>query len=315
MLFLYINQIINKMSSNSKEPNRKKSSFSFFGIEKASPTFQKIMTKYRNNRNSTMEKGYNILSIVEKAKYKFENMETEDDYLMKELRQDRKILRKLIFLYGQRAGNHINEIKNNDEFKTKIDKNIFFTPKEMHKIKKGKDRNKTEKNFIPLLPNLFRDKTKSFDKFYKNKTIIDKEKQTHNTSKNSTGMLGFYNTTSNIKAINKNKKRKFNKKNISDLSKKTILNTEDEYVNINRRPEDMRDKIIFNELKKNSLFKNKTNREFHLSQKLYMDNLAQINKDFTKTKNEFRKHFVINDYGCNFSKVQYEYLTKKYFKY
>ena len=77
----------------------------------------------------------------------------------------------------------------------------------------------------------------------------------------------------------------------------------------------MRDKIIFNELKKNSLFKNKTNREFHLSQKLYMDNLAQINKDFTKTKNEFRKHFVINDYGCNFSKVQYEYLTNKYFKY
>ena len=46
-----------------------------------------------------------------------------------------------------------------------------------------------------------------------------------------------------------------------------------------------------------------------------MDNLAQINKDFTKTKNEFRKHFVINDYGCNFSKVQYEYLTNKYFKY
>ena len=218
------------------------------------------MTKYRSNRNSTTEKGYNILSIVEKAKYKFENMETEDDYLMKELRKDRKFLRKLIFLYGQRAGNHYNEIKNNDEFKAKLDKNIFFSPKEINKIKRGNYRNKTEKNFIPLLPNYFYDKKKSYDKFYKTKTIIGKEKQAYNTPKNSKGIFGFYNTTSNIKVINTNNIRKMNinKKNISDLSKKYILKTEDEYLNLNKRQDDMRDKIIFHELKKNSLLKNKT---------------------------------------------------------
>ena len=305
------------MSSNSKESNRKKSNFSLFGVENASPTFQKIITKYRNNRNSTMEKGYNILSIVEKAKYKYENMETEDDYLMKELRNDRKFIRKLVFLYGQRAGNHFNEMKNNDEFKAKVDKNYFFTPKEINKIKKGKYINKAENNFIPLLPNCFYDKKKSFDKFFKTKTIIGKENQTYNTSKNSTKIHGFYNTTSNIKSINSNNIRKMNinKKNISELSKLANLNIENEYININRRPYDMRDKIIIHEPKKNWLLKNKTNKEFNLSQKLYMDNLTQINKDFTKTKNEFRKHFIINDYGCNFSKVQYEYLNNKYFKY
>ena len=306
---------MNKMPSNSKESNTKKSNFSLFGVENASPTFQKIMSKYRSNRRSTIEKEYNILSIVEKARYRFENLETEDDYLMKELRKDRKFIRKLIFLYGQKAGKHYNEMKNNDEFKAKVDKNYFFTPKEMHKIKKGNDRNKSEKNFIPLLPNCFHDKKKSLDKFFRTKTIIDKEKQTSNNSKNSTRMLGFYNTTSNIKSNSNNiRKMNINKKNISELSKLN-LNLENEYLNINRTPDDMRDKIIIHELKKNSLFKNKTNKEFYLSRKLYMDNLTQINKDFTKTKNEFRKHFITNDYGCNFSKIQYEYLNKKYFKY
>ena len=46
-----------------------------------------------------------------------------------------------------------------------------------------------------------------------------------------------------------------------------------------------------------------------------MDNIVKIKKDFTKTKNEFRKHFTTNDYGCNYSKLQYQYLEKKFLKY
>ena len=312
LIFSYINQIMNKMSSNSIDPKKK-----IFGIENASPTFQKIITKYRNNRNSNLEDAQNIMSIVEKAKYKLENMETEEDYLMKELRNDRKFMRKLIFLYGQRAGNHYNEIRSYNEFKSKVDKNYFFSPKEIQTIKTRKKKIKTEKNSIPLLPNFFYNKKKSSNKFLKIKPTIDKEKKTSYLSKNSTGMSRFYNTTSNIKIINNNKgKNNNNQKNLTEFSQRNIPNNiEDEYLNINRKPDAIRDKIIFLKLKKNSLFKNKTNNEFHLSKKLYLDNLIKINSDFTKTKNEFRKHFVTNDYGCNYSKQQYEYLTKKYFKY
>ena len=114
------------MSSNFNEPKNKKKNFSFFGIENASPTFQKIITKYRKNKSSNMEKGKNILAIVEKARNKYENAQTEEEYLLKELRNDRKFIRKLIFLYGQRAGNHYHEINDFNEFKSKVDKNFFF---------------------------------------------------------------------------------------------------------------------------------------------------------------------------------------------
>ena len=107
------------MSSNFNQPKNRKKNFSFFGIENASPTFQKIITKYRKNKSSNMEKGKNILAIVEKARNKYENAQTEEEYLLKELRNDRKFIRKLIFLYGQRAGNHYHEIKDFNEFNQK----------------------------------------------------------------------------------------------------------------------------------------------------------------------------------------------------
>ena len=244
------------MSSNSIEPKKKKKYFALFGIENASPTFQKIITKYRNNRNSNLEDARNIMSIVEKAKYKLDNMETEEDYLMKELRNDRKFMRKLIFLYGQRAGNHYNEIRSYNEFKSKVDKNYFFSPKEIQTIKTRKKKIKTEKNSIPLLPNFFYNKKKSSNKFLKIKPTIEKEKKNYNL----TGTSRFYNTTSNIKIINNNKeKTSINQKNLTEFSQKNIpSNIEDQYLNINRKPDAIRDKIVFLKLKKNSLFKNKT---------------------------------------------------------
>ena len=304
------------MSSNFNEPKNKKKNFSFFGIENASPTFQKIITKYRKNKSSNMEKGKNILAIVEKARNKYENAQTEEEYLLKELRNDRKFIRKLIFLYGQRAGNHYHEINDFNEFKSKVDKNFFFTPKEIQKIKIDKNRIKTQKNSIPLLPNFITNKKKSLDKLFK--STISKEKPKYNLSKNSTGMLGFYNTTSNIKFIrtNNNRKNNINQMNINEFSKNILaIDTRKEYLNTNGKLDSIRDKIEFLDLKKNSLYKNKTNKEFHLKRKVYMDNIVKIKKDFTKTKNEFRKHFTTNDYGCNYSKLQYQYLEKKYFKY
>ena len=234
------------MSSNFNQPKNKKKNFSFFGIENASPTFQKIITKYRKNKSSNMEKGKNILAIVEKARNKYENAQTEEEYLLKELRNDRKFIRKLIFLYGQRAGNHYHEINDFNEFKSKVDKNFFFTPKEIQKIKIDKNRIKTQKNSIPLLPNLITNKKKSLDKLFK--STISKEKPKYNLSKNSTGMLGFYNTTSNIKFIrtNNNRKNNINQMNINEFSKNILAtDTRKEYLNTNGKLDSIRDKIEF----------------------------------------------------------------------
>ena len=94
------------MSANIDEQKNKKKSFKFFGIENASPTFQKIITKYRSKKKDIKAKPKSILAYVEKARFKAEKIETENEYLMKELRNNRKFTENLIFLYGQRAEKH-----------------------------------------------------------------------------------------------------------------------------------------------------------------------------------------------------------------
>ena len=119
------------MSLLPKEP--KKQDSKFFGLENASPTFQKIITKYRQKRKDLNEKPKSILAFVEKARYLAENRETEDEYMMKELKHDRKFTQNIVYLYGQRAENHYNEINNQKEYKPKVNKNYFFTPKEIQR--------------------------------------------------------------------------------------------------------------------------------------------------------------------------------------
>lgn len=308
------------MSSNIDEQKNKKKSFKFFGIENASPTFQKIITKYRSKKKDIKAKPKSILAYVEKARFKAEKIETENEYLMKELRNNRKFTENLIFLYGQRAEKHYNEINEHKEFKTKVKKNYFFTPQEILKLSNKKNRIKNKKGSLPLLTDYIIDKKKSIfspKNLSKNKFTFNKDNKT--SSKNSTGMLGFYNTTGNIKTvnnesnkiknnINKIPNRKFTENNISQAN-----NNKNDFIYIKTKTDNFRDQIESLNYKTNTLYKNKTNNDFHLKRMMYMNELAQIDKDFLRTKNEFTKHFKTNDYGCNFSKLEYEYLKKKYF--
>ena len=105
--------------------------------------------------------------------------------------------------------------------------------------------------------------------------------------------ISKFNTENNIPALEKNK--------------------EPLLLDLNTPSESVRDKILRLTNRRSTKYISRTNDEFFLNKVDYMDKLAKINDDFTKTKNEFRKHFKVNDYGCNFSKLEYEFLTKKYF--
>lgn len=311
------------MSSNIVEQKNKKKSFKFFGIESASPTFQKIITKYRSKKKDINAKPKSILAYVERARFKAENIETENEYLMKELRNNRKFTENLIFLYGQRAEKHYNEINNHKEFKTKVKKTYFFTPHEILTLSNKKKRIKTKRGSLPLLTDYIVNKKKSIfspKNLSKTKFPFNKVNKSCKTSpKSSTGMHGFYNTTGNINTVNNeyNKNRidinklpntQFTENNISQAN-----NNQNDFKYIKTKTDNFRDKIESLKYQTNTLCKNKTNEDFHLKRIMYMNELAQIDKDFLRTKNEFTKHFKTNDYGCNFSKLEYEYLKKKYF--
>jgi hypothetical protein len=312
------------MSSSLVQTANKAKSYKLFGLENASPTFQKIITKYRNKRKDLQEKPKTIMAFVEKARYQAENMETEDEYMIKELRNDRKFSEQLILLYGQRAEKHYNELNNHKVSKLKLKKNYFFTPSELQKLKREKNKTRNTKSTPPYLTDLiFLRKPSIFvgDKILKMTSTFNKEKKSYNSSKNSTGMLGFYNTASNIKTVSNDKIRK------NDIKKNSItkFNTENNILPEVKKQEplllldlnsntNVRDRILTLTKRRSTKYVNKTNDEFSLDRMEYMNKLVKINNDFMKTKNEFRKHFKTNDYGCTFSKLEYEFLTKKYFK-
>lgn len=252
------------------------------------------------------------MAFVEKARYKAENMETEDEYMIKELKKERKFARQLKTLYGLKAENHYNELKT-EEFRTKLNKNFFFTPSEFKRFKDDKIKKRKNRGSIPLLTNFIKNKKKSIfslDKLVKSTSTFKTDNK--NSSKNSTGKLGFYNTSPYMKTLNKND---INKKSISELKTENEISGNRKKENskyFNTKTESFRDKILY-PLNKSNFNKNRTNNEFYLNRLIYMDELSQINKDFLKTKNGFRKHFKNNDYGCNYSRILYEYLNRKFF--
>ena len=307
------------MSLNENKKEIKPRNNNFFYLENSSPTFQKIISNYRNKRKDMKEKNKSILTYVEKARYKAENMETENDYMIKELRNERKFTRQLKILYGKKAEKHYNELKNNEEFRIKLNKNLFFTPNEIKRFMEDKINKRKKRGSLPLLSNFIINKKKSIfsiDKLVKSTTTFKNEKKNYNSSKNSTGMSGFYKTSPNMKILNDNKrKNEINKKAVTNLKTENEIPTYNKRINLiyyNTKTESFRDKIL-NPSNKSSVNKNKTNNEFYLNRFAYLDELSQINQEFLKTKDGFRKHFKINDYGCNKSKILYEYLSRKFF--
>ena len=300
------------MSLNADNQKRRPINFKFFYLENSSPTFQRIILNYRSKKKDIKEKPKSIMAFVEKARYKAENMETEDEYMIKELKKERKFARQLKILYGLKAENHYIELKT-EEFRTKLNKNFFFTPSDFKRFKDDKIKKRKDRGSIPLLTNFIKNKKKSIfslDKLVKSTSTFKTDNK--NSSKNSTGKLGFYNTSPNMKALNKNN---INKKSISELKTENEISGNRKKENskyFNTKTESFRDKILY-PLNKSNSNKNRTNNEFYLNRLIYMDELSQINKDFLKTKNGFRKHFKNNDYGCNYSRILYEYLNRKFF--
>ena len=300
------------MSLNADNQKRRPINFKFFYLENSSPTFQRIILNYRSKKKDIKEKPKSIMAFIEKARYKAENMETEDEYMIKELKKERKFARQLKILYGLKAENHYNELKT-EEFRTKLNKNFFFTPSEFKRFKDDKIKKRKNRGSIPLLTNFIKNKKKSIfslDKLVKSTSTFKTDNK--NSSKNSTGKLGFYNTSPYMKTLNKND---INKKSISELKTENEISGNYKKENskyFNTKTESFRDKILY-PLNKSNSNKNRTNNEFYLNRLIYMDELSQINKDFLKTKNGFRKHFKNNDYGCNYSRILYEYLNRKFF--
>lgn len=300
---------------------KKIKNFKFYDIENASSTFQKIITKYQAKKVLVKKQPKNILAFIEKAKFKAENLETENEYMMKELRRDIKLDQELVNLFGQRAKKHYNEL-NTKKFKSKINKFDFFTPKEIIKIEEEK-KEMLNNSQVRTLPNLshiiFKSKKISFSPTLMAKrgsrffNTFNKDLNNNNFPSNTTRFKRFYNTSTNMK------------KYLNSQSNNKSFNINDNNIHIFENNKTFPNKTIKNEkffrdkigmISNNNLSLtnyNNNNMGFNTNKIDYLNTLAQIKRQFTNREKEFKTHFRNNDYGCKFSKMEYRYLTKKFF--
>ena len=126
----------------------------------------------------------------------------------------------------------------------------------------------------------------------KTNSTFGKGKKSINSSKNSTGMLGFFNTTSNIRNIKTEENKK--KTGIKKISISKFLNTncskykerKNNLFYYNTKTEVFRDQIEDIDNNRKRKRKNKTNSEFNFNRIIYMDRLMQYKDYFTKTINK-----------------------------
>ena len=321
-----------KKISNSLKTKKIKD-FKFYDIDKASTTFQKIITKYRIKKEKLEKQPKNLMAFIEKARFKAEKLETENEYMIKELKKDIKVEKELIDLFGSRAKKHYNEV-NNKKFQSKINKYDFFTPKEIKEIEEEKKNIKKNKNHkqgsLPELTHIiFKGRKTSFSPTIMSKNsshffkTYSKEIKSNNSSSISTKFKSFYNSTNIKKSIKYRPYNTFDGKNnyikvVVENNKTNPNNIVNTKVSFNSRINKLRD-TMDNLNKKNmnlnlTQYRNKRNNEFNLSQMAYLDTLVKINNQFIKKEKLFQNHFRNNDYGCGFSKMEFRYLTKKYFK-
>ena len=307
--------------------------FKFLEIEKATPQFQRIINRYRHKRKARSIKTRTVMAFIDKAKFKVEKLESDKEYILKELKVNIKLEKELFNLYGKRAKNHYNEVKYK-HYKSKINKYDFFTPKELKslkEIKKPKTKSRNKPRALPELSNIIFTQNKtgfSPSSLRKNNNkfanTFNNEITSNTISSKNTKFQNFYNTSNQMKQYNHYKPyRTF------DIVDNNINN------NLKIKNKSNRNKLI---KKNNDYFK--TNMEFNdnnisSSEKIkilnltsynnnvenkvnvigvdYINTLDDIKRQFTKSKLKFKDFFRNNDYGCKLSNIEYKYLTKKFY--
>ena len=363
-----IERLINSDNENS-DSNIKKTKY--YDVENSSTTFQKILNRYKHRNDRTPDNGkIDMLAMIEKAKFKAEKFENENEYMMKELRNDVKIGKELESLFGPRAKFHYYSYKNT-KFQLKLNKNDFFTPNAMKNMKTKEKAKcakineyashnkllkhiitkprltriifKSSKNYFSPNKNKKKNKYKSLNRdFSKDEASFSPIIKKNNLDSNSNNEMLIIENDPSIQEnkicltqprLNKNK-NKIQKDNENGMKNKNLYKryglSSDKIKNTNlkiyndmvikendKNAKSTQDYFSFNykPSSNKNFFSNYNNTVnfFHATGVKYLHKLNSFKNYLVTNAKQCENHFKKNDYGCGYSKMQYRYLTKKYF--
>ena len=268
----------------------------FFNVDQSSSVFKSIINNYLDEQKSKNKKKNNLIFIFDQKRRAVENKESEEDYLLKDLKKLRIIDHELINQYGDKAKEEYHDISPN-KINIKMEKKLFLDGLDIKENNKTNyiEEEQEEKRFIHL-PKIFHYKKnscqlkKNYPYFRKGNSSI---KQLQKTS------------TRSEKDLTRNKKKSlFNIKSYDGIFIQDNTITKNP---IEQKYE--KNKNNTKSMKLMKLIKKKPKKQIN-----YIDTLNEVRKDFMKKERSYKQLFKSNDYGCSESNRKYHYMMQKYFE-
>ena len=297
-------------------------------ILNSTKTFRNLISKYHRKKREQKDNinfKQRLYKNIENNLQRLENEEHDDEYIIKEVRKDVELKRRILFSFGTKALKHYDEVKNL-RVKTKINKNKFFNPlsdfsinnskslfdgdtnerkyieriihfPKIADIEQNSSKNQSLYNSISMLKqlensNIFEEQDKTSDSFITRKYIPSSKKEKEK-DKEKDNINYYYNTFNNISSItNKDSSNKF----LSNILSPPFNGKEHSF-NKNR---------TFSNKYKESKYK------YFIDQN-YLNYINTMKTRFASQERRKQRYFDNNHYGCDEFKIKYDYLKKKFF--
>ena len=290
----------------------------YFNFLNTTSTFKNLIFKYQRKKQDSIAKNDKkfLLKNVQRKIQEIESEEQDNDFIISEVRRNAQINKEILYSYGTKALNHIDEIRKLN-VTTKIDKSKFF------EIDKDNDIYET----IPL--NTERSRTlnrKHLHGKIVNFPLIVKSRNKNNLLNKSILDKSFFIKTkkshSEERSFNDNK-YKNNNYSIDTKEKANNINYILNNINlVNKGENDKNPSFLYSKspLKTDRSIKTKSKKEINTFRKKnpiidsdYINYIEEINVKFLKHEKKLERYFENNDYGYDLYKLKYNFLKKKYF--
>jgi hypothetical protein len=288
---------------------------SYINFSNTTSTFKNLINKYRKKSKEGQAK--NDKNFIQKKIHaklqEIERNEQDKDYIISEVRRNAQINREILYSFGSKALNHIDEIKKINVSK-KLDKSFFYEPdkeSDLYDINQYMSKNKTIKaknahDRILNLPQIARNKNRRLN-YSENKSIHDSisiNKRTENSfSKKNNDSID-----SKINKSNKNNDIYQSIRNLSPIGKKEISNN----LNISNYKTPLITDRETNDIKSTSRINTFRKKQPRISLD-YINYIQSIKDKFIDTEKNQKIYFENNNYGYDAYKLKYNYIKKKYF--
>ena len=286
---------------------------SYINFSNTSSTFKSLINKYRKKIKEEQAKNdKNFMQKKIQAKLQeIERDEQDKDYIISEVRRNAQINREILYSFGNKALNHIDEFKKIN-INTKLDKSYFYEPEkesDLNDINQYISNNYTIKtrnahDRIITLPKITKNRSLNF---CENKSIQDSMSINKRTEYSFSKKK---NDSADSKFKNNNKKNDIyqNIRNLSPIGKKELSNN----LNLSYFKTPLITDRGNNDIKSTNRI-NSFRKKQPLINNDYINYIHTIKNKFLDTEKRQKRYFENNKYGYDEYKLKYNYLKKKYF--